>query len=270
MHTRSLSRDAIEQFIDDGCVRVPGAISKETAAAIVERLWVVLGTECGARRDAPETWQKPVFHIQQSFRGTPYTDGWTPRLLAAIDDLVGHDQYVPPATMGWWPVAFPGFEAKPWRPPEDGWHIDGIHFHHHIDSPEQGLLCIVILTDIEPGDGGTAFVPGSHRIAARILADGEPAGLDLRTLCERTIAATPRERVLEATGEAGDVVLLHPFMLHSRSANTGPRVRFICNPCITLKAPMTLDPGAPGNRTPVETAIIRALGPNRTTAPRNP
>ena len=57
---------------------------------------------------------------------------------------------------------------------------------------------------------------------------------------------------------AGDVMLAHPFMLHARSANTGPRTRFICNPCISLHEPM--DVSADGADTsPVERAIIRSI-----------
>jgi hypothetical protein len=262
MTSRVLDPEAIRQFVRDGYVHVRNAMPKETAAAIVDRLWEVLDRDHGVKRDAPLTWRKPVVHIQESYDGPPFAAGWTPRLRDAIGDLVGDGRSLARTTLGWWPVAFPGFDAKPWRPPENGWHVDGIQFHHHIDSPDQGLLCILIMTDIGPGDGGTVLVPGSHRVTARILAEAEPNGLDCQTLCERAVAETPRDRVVEAQGEAGDAILLHPFMLHSRSANTGPRVRFICNPCISLNAPMTLDPAAPGERSPVETAIISALNPS--------
>ena len=45
--------------------------------------------------------------------------------------------------------------------------------------------------------------------------------------------------ITELTGEAGDVILLHPFLLHARSKNLAPLlesgVRFLCHPAVPLK-----------------------------------
>jgi hypothetical protein len=45
--------------------------------------------------------------------------------------------------------------------------------------------------------------------------------------------------ITEITGEAGDVVLLHPFLLHARSKNLAPvsehGVRFLCHPAVPLR-----------------------------------
>jgi len=37
------------------------------------------------------------------------------------------------------------------------WHVDGDFFHHFLDSKEQGLLPIVIFSDIKTGGGGTGM-----------------------------------------------------------------------------------------------------------------
>ena len=46
--------------------------------------------------------------------------------------------------------------------------------------------------------------------------------------------------IIELTGEAGDVILLHPFLLHARSKNLAPMsehgVRFLCHPSIPLRS----------------------------------
>ncbi len=70
---------------------------------------------------------------------------------------------------------------------------------------------------------------------------------------------------MEINGEPGDVALLHPFMLHARSPNTGRRVRFICNPCISFKEPMRVKPEDGDSVSPVERAIIRAIRDGRDT-----
>jgi ectoine hydroxylase-related dioxygenase (phytanoyl-CoA dioxygenase family) len=66
-------------------------------------------------------------------------------------------------------------------------------------------------------------------------------------------------QVVELTGEAGEVAMLHPFLIHGFSANTGTKVRFACNPRYSLKQPMELD-RADSAHSPVEEAIRRALG----------
>jgi len=63
---------------------------------------------------------------------------------------------------------------------------------------------------------------------------------------------------VEVTGQAGDVALIHPFLAHARSENTGARVRFICNPCFGLHEPMNFQ-RPDGAYSPVEIAIMRAL-----------
>lgn len=246
-----LSQHEVEQFITRGHVALRDAFPREVAAECRAFLW----KELGLSPDDRAAWKKNVVHVQKVFTSEPFTGAFTKRLFDAIDDVMGEGRWVPPGGLGWWPVAFPGFEPPPWKPPTGGWHVDGIQFHHRLTSRDQGLLPLFVLSDIGPGDGGTAFDEGSHRVAARILAAAEPAGLDVNELAKR-VTATPRLNVVEGTGRAGDVILLHPFMLHARSPNTGNSVRFICNPCIQYKEAMRLDGPA---LSPVERAIKEAV-----------
>lgn len=251
-----LSPAEIEQFIRDGYVVLREAFSRATAVAIRQFLW----NEIKLSPDDPSGWTEPVVHLKQSFSQSPFADAFTPRLLAAFDQVMGAGRYHPPKSLGWWPVSFPGFDAPPWTPPDKGWHIDGIQFHHRVNSRDQGLLPIFILSDIGPGDGGTAIDLGSHQITARILAAAGEAGLDVHMLAQR-VAEHPYQKVIETNGRAGDVALMHPFMRHARSNNTGKSVRFICNPCIVLKDDMNLQRANPGEFSPVERAIVEALKP---------
>jgi len=52
---------------------------------------------------------------------------------------------------------------------------------------------------------------------------------------------TRDETFHEMTGNIGDVVLMHPFMLHSASKNLLRRVRVITNPPVSLKEPFRLN-----------------------------
>ena len=68
---------------------------------------------------------------------------------------------------------------------------------------------------------------------------------------------TRDESFCEATGEVGDVYLLHPFMLHSASRNLRREVRIITNPPVSLKEPFCYDGRSPSL---VEQKTLRELG----------
>ena len=67
----------------------------------------------------------------------------------------------------------------------------------------------------------------------------------------------------EITGETGDVVLLHPFVLHAASQNPSGRPRFITNPCISLKEPLDFNRQDPADFSPIEQAVLKGLGVER-------
>lgn len=249
-----LSSAEIEQFIEKGYVVVRNAFPRELATAILPWVWEQMSLSPTDRA----AWTKPSIHIKTFYQGGLFEQVYTDRLRAAVDDLLGEGRWIVPNRSGWWPCRFPGFEKPPWTPPAGGWHVDGIH-QHHLTSPDQGLLGIMIFSEINPGDGGTAISLGSHRDAARILHSSEPAGLTPNEISTR-VSALPRPEVLEMTGSPGDVALMHPFMLHAASPNTGDKVRIITNKTFPLKEPMNLTLGS-RDFSPVEQAILRALEP---------
>jgi len=299
MSYQVLSAAEIEHFIERGYVVLRGAFDADDAAMCREELWRHVEEQsaapkpgalfeskmekepaatgetkamAGVEREDRATWNRPVVHLAMVFGNNAgeemFARCWTPRLKGALEDVMGRDRFAMPRTLGWWPVAFPGHFAAPWKPPTRGWHVDGIQFHHHLDSPDQGLLPLFILSEIRPGDGGTAIWEGSHRVAARILQESQPDGLDVHELTRRVLerveaeAGSPADCVREMTGQPGDAALLHPFMLHARSdcvadRETG-RVRFICNPCINLNAPMNFD-DQKRDLSPVEIAIKQGI-----------
>src|SRR5262249_54896835 len=95
-------------------------------------------------------------------------------------------------------------------------------------------------------------------LVARYLAD-RPEGLLPGELPSAQLVSQCRE-FLEITGGIGDVLLLHPFMLHSKSVNMLPKPRFLINPPVHLEEPLRFarEPGDP--HSPVERAVLRALG----------
>ena len=248
-----LTSAEIEQFMTDGYVVIREAFPPELAERILPWVWEQMALSPTDR----SAWTKPSIHIKTFYQGGLFEQVYTPRLRSAVDDLLGEERWIVPNRSGWWPVRFPGFEKKPWRPPESGWHVDGIH-QHHINSPDQGLLGIMIFSEINEGDGGTAISLGSHHGAARILADAEPVGLTPGEISQR-VNALPKSRVLEVTGRSGDVALMHPFMLHCASPNTGDKVRIITNKTFPLKEPMNLHRANDADYSVVERTIVQTL-----------
>ncbi|KAH2441317.1 hypothetical protein KXV83_004566 [Aspergillus fumigatus] len=70
---------------------------------------------------------------------------------------------------------------------------------------------------------------------------------------------TRAESFHEATGQAGDVYLLHPFMLHSASRNLLREVRIITNPPVSLKEPFNYN-RPDGKYSLVEQKTLKELG----------
>ena len=94
-----------------------------------------------------------------------------------------------------------------------GWHRDFAQAQKSLSDPAVPRLdikCAYYLTDIESdSDGGTLFVPGSHRLREplEIPSDGDPEG------------------AVQPTISAGDCVLFENRTWHAGGANVGNRTR---------------------------------------------
>ena len=198
-----------------------------------------------------------------------------PRAWDAICDLLGGEDRIAHSEPSWgdgFIINFALGADTAWQPPESlqrGWHKDGDFFRHFLDSPEQGLLTIVVWSDIHPKSGGTFVACDSVQHVAQHLS-AHPQGLLPGEGFGQLVGKC--DDFAEITGNAGDVVLLHPFILHSASQNPSGRARFITNPPVALKEPMEFNRDNPDNFSPVELAVLRGLGKDRLdfkpTAPR--
>jgi hypothetical protein len=250
----------VEHFLKRGYVRIPGCFSRELCfdltARACERLFCSI--------DDPATWPSGCVRPPESQRVT--FESIAPKAWQAACELVGGaDRVLTPCT--WGDSFIINFGRQPeleWRPPSgisgswQNWHKDGDFFRHFLDSPEQGLLVIGVFSDIEPRGGGTYLACDSVGHVARYLA-AHPEGLSPLGTPAFEIVAKCNDFV-EATGSIGDVYLLHPFMLHSQSVNASNRARFIVNPPVKLREPMCFSRGVSSEHSPVEQAILRALG----------
>jgi Phytanoyl-CoA dioxygenase (PhyH) len=255
-----LSAEQIESFVEDGYVRLTGCFTREDAQPWLDEAWVRLGYD----RDDPGTWVEQRVHMPTR-RRVDVAD-FAPKVWGAACRLLGgEDRIEQPYTWGNGFIANLGIGAdRPWEPPSASspdWHKDGDFFRHFLDSPEQGLLTIVLWSDIEERGGGTFIAADSVAPVARLLERRREGVLPDEFPYDELIAQC--STFVETTGRLGDVVLMHPYMLHASSQNHRGTARLITNPPIALKEPMRFDRDDPAEHSPVERAVLRGLGVER-------
>ena len=264
-----LSSEQIEHFLQYGYVVVPECFTRETADEYVNLGYKRLGYD----RNDPATWLEKRVHMptHTSFE----TKDFSPKLWAAACQLMGgEDRVQQPSHVGdGFIMNFGIGKDKPYVPsgPEaNGWHKDGDFFLHFLDSPEQGLLTIILWTDVVSKGGPTYVACDSVGVIARYLKDRPegvtPGGFPWKQLVESCTDFR------ELTGKAGDVVLLHPYVLHATSQNMIGVERAITNPPFALREPMNFNRENAADFSPVELGVLRGLGVDRldyqVTAPR--
>ena len=250
----TLTQEQVIKFIAEGYVVVRKAFHRDTAAQLLPHVWARLSED----PNDPSTWKNSYAQIEDVIYDGPVQDIFTSRFRSSVDELVGAGRWTTRQGFGWVILRFPGFAGSVWERPTSGWHVDGIDYQHHVTSPEIGLVGIEFLTDIKPGGGGPAIRVGSHKAISRLLNKFEPQGvtyLQLRAIAEELKGF----RVVEVVGDAGDVVWLHPHVIHARSPNVQRTIRVAANRSIVLNEPLNLKREREEDYSPVERAILEAL-----------
>lgn len=255
MENQSLSSEQIEHFLRRGFIKIEEALPRDLALEWGARGWARIETD----PDDVSTWRQTRHHLPaENFLSVREN---APTVWQATQQLLGADW-----NHEWqWGDSFifnlgdNGSHA--WVAPQNldkGWHKDGDFFRHFLDSPEQALLTIVLWTDVAAQSGGTFLACDSVPIVARYLAE-HPEGV-----APNDFPFTEMKRQChdfeEATGRAGDVFLMHPFLLHTASLNQTRNQRIITNPPTSLSAPMNFSRANFADQSVVERAILNGLG----------
>jgi Phytanoyl-CoA dioxygenase (PhyH) len=255
----TLSATQVAQFMRDGSVRIDHAFPRALADAGRAMLW----RDTGCNPDDPATWTKPVIRLGQ-YGQPPFAEAAnTPVLHRAFDQLVGAGRWLPPGSLGTFPVRFP----SPDDPGDAGWHIDVsfgteqpdfMEWRANVTSRGRALLMLFLFSDVGDDDAPTRIRVGSHRAIARALAPAGEAGLTLRELVAMDFAGTADLPEAMAVGEAGTAYLCHPFLVHAAQPHRGTRPRFMAQPPLLPAQPLRLA-GDDRAYSPVEQAIRMAL-----------
>ncbi|MFN3508170.1 MAG: phytanoyl-CoA dioxygenase [Allorhizobium sp.] len=252
-----LTAGQVQQFIDDGFVKIEQAFTTDLAKNGRDELWA----DIGLSPDEPEKWVQPVIRV--GFKTSPpfVEAANTPRLHRAYDQLVGEGRWLAPKGLGTFPIRFPSSDL----PGDDGWHVDVsfgtdhpdfMEWRANVKSSGRALLMLFLFSDVSADDAPTKIRKGSHMVIAReLLAHGD-AGATLRQLSADGYASTADCELELATGAAGTVYLCHPFLVHAAQPHRGRHPRFMAQPPLLPKG--EFDPALPPS--PVQLAIRRACG----------
>ncbi|NWJ69972.1 phytanoyl-CoA dioxygenase family protein [Pseudonocardia sp. ICBG1122] len=260
----------IEQFVREGWVHVPGAFTTAAAARCRALPRAELLRTEGVDLDDPAGWTAPVLRVAGMGDAAFAASADTPALHAAFDALVGPGRWRPRTGMGTFPVRFP----VPGAPGDDGWHVESSFAgpdggpRLSVDSRGRSLLMLFLYSDVGPDDAPTLLRSGSHRDVAPLLAPYGAAGADWLPFCGEAVPATARRPEVAACGRAGDVYLVHPFVVHRAQAMSpaARRPRVIAQPPLEHASGPAFDLRA--GTAPAERVVREALGRGVRAAPR--
>ncbi len=186
-----LTSRQVQNFIDDGFVRIENAFSTGLAKQCRDELWANIGLS----PDQPENWIQPVVRVA-SKASRPFIEAAnTPQLHEAYDQLVGEGRWLAPKGLGTFPIRFPSAES----PGDDGWHIDVsfgddnpdfMEWRANVKSRGRALLMLFLFSDVGPDDAPTRIRKGSHAAIARALLPYGDAGATLRQISADGYAST--------------------------------------------------------------------------------
>jgi hypothetical protein len=250
----TLTSADIRRFELDGYVVVRQAFSPADALAMERRWWYELEDTHGIRAGDRSSWRQIPGDLKAAKRDPIQAKILTGRVRGVFDDLLGEAAWSPPRDWGRAIATFP--EPGAWEVPARLWHWDNL-CELHFDQP-RGLFVVSFIGSVAPRSGGTLILSGSPRLLIqqerRIPASQRggsgaglwerfhrshpwlmaltgqapsPAGRIAAFMDEETIVDGVPLRVVELTGEPGDMVFCHPVMVHCRATNRGARPRFM-------------------------------------------
>lgn len=246
----SLTSEQQSEYGRAGVLSIPGYFPAADMAGMADAIWSDIHARFGIDRERPETWtvERPA-KFQKLARSGAFRALGSERLFAIGDALLGPGAWEMPKRFGFPLVTFAAHAPERSRPL---WHTD-VPPSACIGAVPT-LRLFTFLEPVLPRGGGTLFVAGAHRLA-REIAGRTPGqtvrSADLRAALKRehpwfadlfstgadglarfmgdngTVLNGVEVCVREMTGEPGDLVLMHPAMLHAGADNLLPRPRMM-------------------------------------------
>jgi hypothetical protein len=141
-----LSAEQLEEFDRTGVVKLPGAFSRDDAAAMCDVVWGELAERHAIERADPSTWDRhPPVGLKTSKKHPAFAPIFGRALLDALAQLLG--DWVKPKHFGQVLVTMPNTDE--WRVPHRLWHADFSYVY-----PPEALFAVkywAVLDTLEPG-----------------------------------------------------------------------------------------------------------------------
>jgi len=233
-----------------GVTRVRGAVARGDVDSMTDRVWALFERR-GILRDDRSTWPTGYGAKNQSLRKSGALNRFANETTAGlVNDLLGAGTWID--SEAWGPALVTWPQPGPWQLPRKSWHFD-VPGRGDPDRPEAARL-FGFLSSVRAHGGGTLVVEGSHELVRRMVAcspdhDAGPS-TDLRKALSRQhpwFAALLRDgvdrvqqfmldgdeidgvrvRVVELTGEPGDVTVMLPWTMHNLSMNCSNEPRLM-------------------------------------------
>lgn len=253
-----LSLDQRAEFNAHGFVRISSAFDTEAARQMQQRVWEFLGEKYGVAESKRSTWGKikgVLSSLQELKSEPPFAKIGSDKTLSCIDSILGRGRWRKPKTWGQFLVTFPTISE--WVVPTQTWHTD---FGFAKPPPGAfGAIMFSFIREVGEHSGGTAVIAGSHRLVHRFVeqqpaesltkmkavrkaffasdpwlkdlctnSDEEPCSRNRRFMANgHEISGIPVQ-VTELTGEPGDIVPGHPWLMHTSAMNCGENPRMMC------------------------------------------
>lgn len=145
-----------------------------------------------------------------------------------------HYNHLAEEGLGWIHLRYPYYnydnkEENSVKCPVDSFHLDGLNYKNEINS-RQSVVLLPFITTLNKNEGGTAVIPGSHRIINEyILRQNYNTNKNLDPVIDNIVIKNSKN-IIDVTGEQGDILIMHPHLVHSPSfADTSSKVRITFN-----------------------------------------
>ncbi len=243
----------VRRFERDGYVVVRQAFSRADGLAMERRWWSELEDTHGIRPDDRSSWRQLPGDLKAAKRDPMQAKILTGRVRGVLDDLLGPGAWPTPRDWGRPLVTFP--EPGAWDVPARHWHWDN-PCELHLDRPRGAVRRrlhrlgraarrrnadpVRIAPPADPAGTPDPRGPAARSGRARdrfhrshpwlmALTGQAPSPADRIAAfmdAETTVDGVPL-RVVELTGEPGDMIFCHPLMVHCAAPNRGTRPRFM-------------------------------------------
>ena len=235
----------VDRFAAEGFVKLEAAVPREVGDAARALIW----QQIGLSPDDPSGWLQPVVWAADMTGHGPFGELMgSPRLREALDAVAGPGGWVPRGALGNMPIRFPRV-----APADDrGWHIDASVARSDgswaVSGRPETMLLLVLLSDVGDDDAPTRIRVGSQRDALGVLGEQVLDPFKAGPLLD---AASTDRPTAYATGQPGDMYLVHPLTVHAADEHRGTRPRFMAQMPVFLTAPV-----APGKGNALARAVL--------------